>query len=185
MKINSPFFVFETPSLSTHANSKDTGGGLSSRTAVAAAAGAEYERRSSYQSGGSTGRSRPRTGEAERRGVEDGDFPPNYPSHHRPERRQGNRSRSPSRWASDADQAAAAAAAAALEAGKMQARRAASLLYSSLRFAAAVRSETLPPGETRHRCDRAQVYSRPPPTNLPRESNASPSTTTVVLETPR
>lgn len=43
--------------------------------------------------------------------------------------------------------ASAADASAAAAARKKQAWRAASLLYSSLRFAAAVKDETLPPGE--------------------------------------
>lgn len=43
---------------------------------------------------------------------------------------------------------------AATAAGKRQARRAASLLYSSLRFASAVKSETLPPGEYQGRVGR-------------------------------
>ena len=55
--------------------------------------------------------------------------------------------------------AAAAAAATATAAGKRQARRAASLLYSSLRFASAVKSETLPPGEYQRRWNRGGVYS--------------------------
>lgn len=134
----SPFFVFETPTLSTH--SKDLGDEFGDDSAGAAGACS-----SCGAGGGPEDRSRflsPRRRSANG-GIDDYDDDASRPSFYRspPHKRGDRRSSGPAsrRAARDTSRAAVA--------GKKQASRAASLLYSSLRFASAVRSETLPPGE--------------------------------------
>lgn len=138
---NSPFFVFETPTLSNHSQDwgdefSDTATGNRSRCSSCGSGG-----------GGSGSRARarsPRRKTAGRDGQRSSnDTPPAcYRDHFPRQQQERHRSISPSRRAGDANGVSASAAA-----GKRQAKRAASLLYSSLRFAAAVKSETLPPGE--------------------------------------
>lgn len=143
---NSPFFVFETPTLSDH--SKDLGDEFSD-----VAAG---NRGRCSSCGGGTGgdlesRTRARSprrkaaGRNGQRSNNDTSPPACYREHFRLQQQQGERNKGvpPSRRGYGANNVSSSAAAA----GKRQARRAASLLYSSLRFVAAVRSETLPPGE--------------------------------------
>lgn len=157
--MHSPFFVFETPTLSTHA--KDFGDDFGDgNTATISTDANSYHRWCSslggnHGGGGGSGSSdsytRARSSRRSARGVrhsrsnnnngdhDDGSPPACYREHYR-QRSARSRSASPGRRPRPRPQAAAAT-------GKAQAKRAASLLYSSLRFAAAVKSETLPPGE--------------------------------------
>lgn len=150
---NSPFFVFETPTLSNH--SKDWGD-ESSDVAAGNRGRCSSCGSGSGGGGGSESRARarsPRVRVAGRDGHRSNNdtLPPACYRDHFPRQRQRqqqqqqeqDRSVSPSRRAGAAHGVSASAA----SAGKRQAKRAASLLYSSLRFAAAVKSETLPPGE--------------------------------------
>ncbi|CBN76625.1 Carnitine O-acyltransferase [Ectocarpus siliculosus] len=126
-----PFFVFETPTLSTH--SKDLGDEIGDAGACSSCgAGGGSEDRSRFPSP-------PRR--SANGGIDVYDDNASRPSFYRspPHKRGDRRSSEPAsrRAARDTGRAAVA--------GKKQARRAASLLYSSLRFASAVRSETLPP----------------------------------------
>lgn len=157
--------MFETPSLSTHSkefNEDSNGNNGSTNTNTAAGHCPSCSTGVALQKGHSRTRSPRRSATGGRWGAgysnssssggggdngdDDSSSPSFHPPHRRHDKRQGKRSESPSRRARDASKVAAAVDAAAA-AGKTQARRAASLLYSSLRFAAAVRSETLPPGE--------------------------------------
>lgn len=167
---HSPFFVFETPTLSTHSKESESNPGDSSPSrnsmlcsscggGTAGRGGHRY-----YADGSSSGiNSRELGGGAWGRpagiggGLNDRSPPYYYRAHHHHDGQRNQqpdrRNHSPQQWSptgSTGDVGGATVVtlpgASASVAGKKQARRAASLLYSSLRFASAVKHETLPPG---------------------------------------